>query len=162
MARKALLIALVLVLSLAGQAFAQKKDKTPVGLSSSPSAAASGPQTVRDFGTRWTAMPDRERSVFLEGMVSAFRILCLNAVMAGQTTPPSAQEAEKKFKECVINWFPYQIRDVSQAMTELYQDKANNNIPFDTMYGMSLLKIKGDPALDENLSKLRKDLSNRK
>ena len=163
MARKAVFIALILVLALSGQALAQKKtDKAPTSLASQPSAAAAGPGTIKDFGNRWNAMGDKERTAFLEGMVSGFRIVCLNVVMAGQSAPPSAQEAEKKFKECVLPMFPYAIREVKEAMNSLYQDKANNVVPFDMMYGMALLKVKGDPALDDSLVSLRKNLAGSK
>jgi hypothetical protein len=155
MARKALLIALALILAFASSALAQKK--APAPLASSPSAAAKGPAEVTNFGQRWSAMTDKERESFLEGMAFAFRIYCLNAVMAGDNKPQNAQEADKRFKECFLAQFPYQPALVKEAMTSLYQDKANNNIPFDMMYGMALLKVKGDP-IDENLAKLRQEL----
>jgi len=152
MARKALLIALALTLALAAPAMAQKKSepKTPVPVGQQAS--------VSNFGQRWSAMTDKERDHFLEGMIYAIRMVCTNAVFGSEQKQMNMQEAGKQFAECIKAQFPYKPGDVKTAMTTLYQDKANNIVPFDLMYGMALLKIKGDPY-EENLSKLRKDLS---
>ena len=56
--------------------------------------------------------------------------------------------------------FPYKPGAIKEAMTSLYQDKANNIIPYDLMFGMALLKVKGDP-FEDNLARLRQDLSRR-
>lgn len=158
MARKALLTVIALLVAFSVPAYAQKKsaDKQPTAMSQ-----AAGGTTISNFGQRWTGMGEKERESFLEGMASAFRIMCLNAVMGGlDATAQNAQEADKKFKECMVAFFPYQMHLVRQAMTELYQDKANNNVPFDVCFGVALLKIKGDPY-EENLAKLRQDLAKR-
>jgi hypothetical protein len=63
--------------------------------------------------------------------------------------------------ECFAGIFPYKLGDIKSAMTSLYQDKNNNIIPYDIMYGMSLLKVKGDPY-EDNLVRLRQDLAKRK
>lgn len=162
MARKALLIALALILAFAVPALAQKKsaDKAPAPLAASPSAAAKPGPSVTNFGQRWNAMTDHEHEVFLEGIATAFRILCMNVVMSGETAPKNPQEADKRFKECFLAQFPYQTALVKEAMNSLYQDKANSIIPYDLMYGMALLKVKGDP-IEDNLAKLRQDLSKR-
>lgn len=165
MARKACLIAMILVLGLAVPALAQKKaagDKTPTPLSGSPASTAShASQSFSNFGQTWTGMSEKERNYFIEGMVASFRIICLNAVVAsGQGAPGSQQDADKKFRECMGAWFPYRPSEVRDSMTALYQEKANNVVPFDTMFGMALLKIKGDPY-EENLAKLRQDLAKR-
>jgi len=162
MARKALLIALALILALAVPALAQKKtgDKSPTPLASSPSAAAKGNGEVTNFGQRWTAMTDKERIFFVEGIATAFRILCLNVAFGGPDSSKNPQDAQKSFMDCFLAQFPYQPYMVKDAMTGLYQDKANNIIPFDLMYGMALLKVKGDP-IEDNLAKLRQDLSKR-
>lgn len=162
MARKALLIALALTLALAGAAHAQKgADKKPTSLSSAPSAAAAGPATVTNFGQRWTAMSDKERDTFLEGMTTALRLVCTNAVLGQETKPVDMQAANKSFMECFAGVFPYKPGDIKSAMTSLYQDKNNNIIPYDIMYGMALLKVKGDPY-EDNLARLRQDLAKRK
>uniref|UniRef100_A0A7C4AH86 Uncharacterized protein n=1 Tax=Fundidesulfovibrio putealis TaxID=270496 RepID=A0A7C4AH86_9BACT len=158
MARKALLTVIALLVAFSVPAYAQKKsgDKQPTPMSQAASAAS-----VSNFGQRWAAMGEKERDGFLEGMVTAFRIMCLNAVMGGlDAKSQNAQEADKKFKECMVGFFPYQMHLVRQAMTELYQDKANNAVPFDVCFGVALLKIKGDPY-EENLAKLRQDLAKR-
>jgi hypothetical protein len=162
MARKALLIALALMLALAVPALAQKKtgDKSPTPLASSPADAAKGHGEVTNFGQRWTAMTDKERNSFLEGVVSAFRIVCLNVAMGGPDTSKNPKDMQKNFMDCFLAQFPYQSYMVKEAMTSLYQDKANNIIPFDIMYGMALLKVKGDPV-EDNLVKLRQDLNRR-
>lgn len=161
MARKALLIALTLTLALAGTAQAQKStDKKPTSLSSAPSAVAAGPATVSNFGQRWSAMTDKERDSFLEGMASAIRLVCTNAVFGQETKPVDMQAANKSFMECFAGVFPFKPGDIKSAMTSLYQDKNNNIIPYDIMYGMALLKVKGDPY-EESLTRLRQDLSKR-
>lgn len=162
MARKALLIALALTLALAGAAHAQKSaDKKPASLSSAPSAAAAGHATVTNFGQRWTAMTDKERDMFIEGMTTAIRLVCTNAVLGQETKPVDMQAANKSFMECFAGVFPYKPGDIKSAMTSLYQDKNNNIVPYDIMYGMALLKVKGDPY-EDNLARLRQDLAKRK
>jgi len=158
MARKALLIVLALILAFAAPAMAQKKSAAP--LAAAPSAAAKGSAEVTNFGQRWTAMTDKERDLFLEGIATAFRILCMNVVLGGETKPQNAQDADKRFKECFLAQYPYQSSLIKQAMNTLYQDKANNIVPYDLMFGMALLKVKGDP-IEDNLAKLRQDLSRR-
>ncbi len=152
MARKALLIVLALTLTLAVPAFAQKKSepKAPVPVGHQAS--------VSNFGQRWNSMTDKERDHFLQGMIYAIRLVCTNAVFSSANKPANMQEAGKQFAECFKAQFPYSPGDVKVAMTALYQDKANDIVPFDLMYGMALLKIKGDPY-EQNLTKLRQDLA---
>ena len=157
MARKALLTALALILALAVPAFAQQKGGDKKAAASS--AASTAPKSaVTNFGQRWTGMSDKERDLFLEGMVSAFRIICVNQLYTLDASKTSPQEADKAFRECFSVLFPYRPYDVKQAMTAIYQDKANNIIPFDIAYGQALLKVKGDP-IEDNLTKLRQDLT---
>ncbi|WP_243438904.1 hypothetical protein [Fundidesulfovibrio soli] len=164
MARKALLTALALILALAVPAFAQQKagDKKPAasGAASGAAASAAPRATVSNFGQRWNGMTDKERELYLEGMAFAFRTVCMSAVMTLDSSKTSPQEADKAFRECFSGWFPYRPYDVKQAMNAIYQDKANNIIPFDIAYGQALLKVKGDP-IEENLNKLRQDLAKR-
>ena len=162
MARKALLIALALTLALAGAAHAPKsEDKKPASLSSAPSAAAAEHATVTNFGQRWTAMTGKGRDTFIEGRTTAIRLVCTNAVFGQETKPVDMQAANKSFMECFAGMFPYKPVDIKSAMTSLYQDKNNNIVPYDIMYGMSLLKVKGDPY-EDNLVRLRQDLAKRK
>lgn len=157
MARKALLIALALTLAFAAPAVAQQKKsdpKAPVPLSGQQQA------TVSNFGQRWTAMTDKERDTFLEGMATALRMVCTTAVFTAEPKPKDMTEANKRFIECFSAQFPYKPGDIKGAMNSLYQDKANNIVPYDIMFGMALLKLKGDPY-EENLAKLRQDLAKR-
>ena len=157
MARKALLISLALILALAVPALAQKKPgaKTPTPLGGSPSStAAQAHQKFSGFGQRWTTMSDKEHDSFLLGVVTAFRIYCMEAVASDKSQNP--QDVSKRFLECFASNFPYQPSVVKEAMNSLYQDKANNNISFDYMFGIALLKVKGDP-IDDNLVKLRQE-----
>ncbi|WP_243313900.1 hypothetical protein [Fundidesulfovibrio agrisoli] len=161
MARKALLTALALILALAVPAFAQQKggDKKAAASGASSSAASAAPRaTVSNFGQRWNGMTDKERELYLEGMAFAFRTVCMSAVMTLDSAKTSPQEADKTFRECFSSWFPYRPYEVKQAMTAIYQDKANNIIPFDIAYGQALLKVKGD-SIEDNLTKLRQDLA---
>ena len=163
MARKALLITLALILALAVPALAQKKtgDKSATPLSSSPSVAAKGHGEVTNFGQRWSAMSDKEREFFLEGIATAFRIMCLNVAFSGvDSSKANPQDVQKSFMDCFLAQFPYKPGVVKEAMTSLYLDKANNIIPYDLMFGMALLKVKGDP-FEDNLVKLRQDLTRR-
>lgn len=155
MARKALLFSLALILALAAPAWAQKKSdpKAPVAVGGQQS-------TVSNFGQRWTAMTDKERDMFLEGMATALRMVCTTAVFTAEPKPKDMNEANKRFMECFSAQFPYKPWDIKNAMNALYQDKANNIVPYDIMYGMALLKVKGDPY-EENLAKLRQDLNKR-
>lgn len=162
MARKALLIALALILALAVPALAQKKsgDKSPTPLAASPAVAAKGNPEITNFGQRWSAMTDKERDFFLEGVATAFRIMCLNVAFGGPDASKNPQDVQKNFMDCFLAQFPYKTGTVKDAMTGLYKDKANNIIPYDLMFGMALLKVKGDP-IDDNLAKLRQELSKR-
>lgn len=157
MARKALLIALALIFALAAPALAQKKSgsKTPTPLGGSPSStAASAAHQFSGFGKYWNDMGDKEHEAFLRGMITAFRIYCMEAVGSDKSRNP--QDVNKRFMECFAANFPYQPSAVKEAMNSLYQDKANNNVPFDYMFGIALLKVKGDPVEDK-LVKLRQD-----
>lgn len=160
MARKAVLTALALILALAVPAFAQQKGAEKKSATSAAASSAAAHNSVTNFGQRWTAMADKEREAFLEGMAFAFRTACMSAVMSLDSTKTNPQEADKTFRECFSGWFPYRPYDVKQAMTTIYQDKANNIIPFDIAYGQALLKVKGDP-IEDNLAKLRQDLAKR-
>ncbi|MFP5239612.1 MAG: hypothetical protein ACLGQW_07275 [Acidobacteriota bacterium] len=157
MARKALLTALALILALAVPAFAQQKGGDKKAAASS-AASATPRSTVSNFGQRWNTMTDKERELYLEGMAFAFRTVCMSAVMTLDSAKTNPQEADKAFRECFSGWFPYRPYDVKQAMNAIYQDKANNIIPFDIAYGQALLKVKGDP-IEDNLNKLRQDLA---
>ena len=48
----------------------------------------------------------------------------------------------------MLQFIPFNIPTVREAMTGLYADKANNHVPWDDMYGFSLLKIAGKPYED--------------
>lgn len=155
MARKATLFALTLILALALPALAQKKDKTPAPLDGAPSAKAAGANLkVTDFGARWSAMTDMERNHFIEGMVTSIRFICTNTVYGVEPKQMDMKEADKRVLECIAANFPYKPSEVKAAMTSLYQDKTNNNIPYDTMYGFALFKVKGE-NYQENLAKVR-------
>ncbi|GFK93523.1 hypothetical protein NNJEOMEG_01357 [Fundidesulfovibrio magnetotacticus] len=157
MARKAALTALTLILALAlaVPALAQKKDKTPAPLDGAPSAKAAGANLkVTDFGARWTAMTDRERNHFIEGMVTSIRFLCTNTIYGADPKQMDMKDAEKRVVECIASNFPYMPHDIKAAMTAIYQDKANNSLPYDIVYGFALFKVKGD-SYEENLAKVR-------
>lgn len=155
MARKAALFALTLILALALPALAQKKDKAPQPLAGAPSAKAAGANLkVTDFGVRWSSMTDQERNHFIEGMVTSIRFICTNSVYGAEPKQMDMKDADKHVLECIAANFPYKPSDVKAAMTALYQDKANNNVPYDTMYGFALFKVKGE-SYEENLAKVR-------
>ena len=151
MAKKALILTVALLCAFAVPAMAQKKastDKKPT-----PVAAAAHSE-VSDFGVRWQAMSDKEREGFLRGMATAFRVVCLQvAAQDGKTSDPA--ELNKRFMECFISTMPYQPNRIKDAMTSLYQDKANNHIPYDMLYSAALLKA-GDKPYEENLVQMRK------
>lgn len=156
MARKALLIALILSLAAAPALAAEKKAKAQ-GLESSPSSsAAQAVHQFTGFGQRWTSMSDKEHDSFLLGMLTSFRIYCMEAVESDKTQSMAPQDVNKRFLGCIASNFPYAPVQVKQAMDDLYRDKTNNTIPFDYMYGIALLKVKGEPV-EENLAKLRQD-----
>lgn len=153
MAKKALILTVALLCAFAVPAMAQTKkpsgDKKPT-----PVAAAPAHMEVSDFGTRWQAMSDKERHDFLFGMATAFRVACMNAAV-GDGTNKDPAEYNKNVMGCIVSVMPYQINPIKDAMTSLYQDKANNHVSFDVIYGMALLKIAGKPY-DEMLAQQRK------
>jgi hypothetical protein len=152
MARKALLVVLALALFTATPALAQNKPASKKATSLDASASASAAPGFAGFGQRWNSMSDKEHDSFLNGMLTAFRNFCLDVTAGDSSKDP--QEVNKNFMTCFATHFPYQPAVVKQALNELYKDKANNIIPFDYMYGMALLKVKGDP-IDDKLVKLR-------
>jgi len=156
MARKVWLMVLALTLLMAVPALAQKPgNKAPTPLEGAPSAtAASAHRQFSGFGQYWNAMSDKEHDAFMRGVVTAFRIYCMEAVASDKSQSP--QDTNKHFMECFASNFPYQPGLVKEAMNSLYQDKANNIIPFDYMFGLALLKVKGDP-IDDRLARLRQD-----
>ena len=154
MAKKALILTVALLCAFAVPAMAQQKkaatgDKKPVSM-----APATGHADVSDFGTRWQGMSEKERESFLLGMGSAFRVVCMNAA-SGDGTNKDVLEANKRFKECMLTFMPYQISVIKASMTSLYQDKANNQMPFDMLYGVALLKA-GEKPYEDSLMQLRK------
>lgn len=152
MAKKALILTVALLCAFAVPAMAQQKkasaDKKPVPV------AASGQSEVSDFGARWQGMSDKEREGFMRGMATAFRVVCMN-VAAGDGKNKDAADLNKRFMECFVSVMPYPINAVKAAMTSLYQDKANNHVPYDMLYGAALLKA-GDKPYEESLIQLRK------
>jgi len=162
MARKALFIVLILSL-LAVPALAKSKPAGKAGATATATApAGQTSRTFIDFGTRWTSMTDKERSSFLDGYYMAFHLLCTNAVLgnAGQDNQkPNTQEIQKQFAGCMAANLPFDPATVKAAMTELYQDTANNHIPYDQMIGFAFEKVAGKPY-DDDLAKLRQDVEN--
>ncbi|GAB6039156.1 hypothetical protein JCM15519_37150 [Fundidesulfovibrio butyratiphilus] len=155
MAKKILLAALLVAVAFASPAWS-KKEKTPTPLSSSSESSA--PQSISNFGTRWLDMSAKERMAFIEGMASAFRVICQNVIFQGDNKPKNAQEAQQRFRDCMLPMMPYRPTEIVDAMTALYQDKANNILSWDLVYGIALVKIKGDPY-EDNLAKLRQDVN---
>lgn len=156
MAKKILLAALLVAVALASPAWA-KKDKSPTPLSSSSSEAPA--KGVHDFGARWMGMSVGEKAAFVEGIATGFRVVCLNATMAADAKPKDNKEVSQRFVECMVSLFPYKTSEVVDAMTALYQDKSNNILSWDLVYGISLVKIKGDPY-EDNLKQLRQNVNN--
>jgi hypothetical protein len=154
MAKKALIIALLMVFACAAQAMAQKPDKKAAP---KPASEQLTHREAINFGERWQGMGEETKRAFLEGMASAFRIVCLNSVTSLDSKPADVKDVNKRFMECMVSFFPFQINQVQETMTDLYQDKANTIIAFDDMYYQALLKIKGDP-IDDNLKQLRQKM----
>jgi hypothetical protein len=152
MARKALFIVLALTLITAAPALAQKKPSSKAAVASDDASSATAAPKPLSFGQRWNAMSDKEHDAFLLGMLAAIQNRCQTLVANSQTT--DIKEANKTAVNCLGSLFPYAPALVKQAMSELYQNKANNSISFDYMYGVALLKIKGTPV-EDNLVKLR-------
>ena len=152
MAKKALILTVALLCAFAVPAMAQQKkssgDKKPVPVAGAAHA------DVSDFGARWQGMSDKEREGFIMGMATAFRVMCMN-VAAGDGSNKDPLEFTKRVRECFISVMPYQPSRIKEAMTSLYQDKANNHVPFDMLYSVALLKA-GDKPYDESLVQLRK------
>jgi len=157
MAKKILLAVLLVAVAFASPAWAdKKKDKTPTPLSSSSGEAA--PKSVHDFGARWLAMSVGEKAAFVEGIATGFRVVCLNATMSADAKPKDNKEVSQRFVDCMVSLFPYKTSEVVDAMTALYQDKPNNILSWDLVYGIALVKIKGDPY-EDNLNQLRQNVN---
>ena len=162
MARKALFIILILSLmaapALAKQTVSASKDKTPVSVGKEKAPAPTRqPRVFANFGDRWNAMSDKERDSFLEGYYMAFHLVCTNVAMAsaGQNNQaPNQQEREKQLTNCMVANLPFAPSSTKAVLTELYQDSANNHMPFDQMIGIAFEKMAGHPY-EENLAKLR-------
>ena len=152
MAKKALILTLALLCAFAVPAMAQQKKAS--GEKKSSIATAPAHMEINDFGSRWSGMSDKERHGFLLGMATAFRVVCMN-VAAGDGTNKDPADYNKNVMMCISNVMPYQIAPIIEAMTSLYQDKTNNRISFDAIYGVALLKMAGKP-FDESLAQQRK------
>jgi len=157
MARKALLIVLIAsfmaVPALAKQTVSASKEKAPA-------SAGQTSRTFSDFGGRWNSMTDKERGSFMDGYYMAFHLLCTNAALgtAEQSSQaPNQQDIQKRFASCMATNLPFDPSAVKGAMTELYQDSANNHVPFDQMMGFAFEKVAGKPY-DDNLTKLRQNI----
>lgn len=154
MAKKALMIVLVMIFAWSAQAQAQKPEKKS---EKKPAAALSAPREMMDMGGHWTSMSDESKTTFLEGMLTAYRTVCMNSVTSLDSKTADVQDVNKRFMECLAALFPYQPSQVKETMTSLYQDKDNAKIPFDDIYYLALLKIKGDP-IDDKLKSLRQKM----
>jgi len=163
MARKALFIVLILSL-MAVPALAKTKSSGQAGATATATAPAGQNNRIfADFGTRWNSMSDKERDAFMEGYISALRLLCTNSVMtaAKQTNKtPDQQEIAKQFNTCMTANFPFPPSSVKEAMSALYQESANNHIPFDVMIGFAFEKA-GNKPYEDDLAKLRQDIETR-
>ena len=158
MARKALLIVSALILFCAAQALAQQKPgKAAAPLDNPPSSAASQAQRrFSDFGRNWIAMPDKERLAFMEGYLVSLRIVCAQAGY-DPSAKQNSQEYAKRVNDCLSGNFPATPSAVLAAMTEMYQQEANNHIPYGYMLQFALLKVTGKPYEDA-LAEGRKEL----
>jgi hypothetical protein len=151
MARNALLMVLALTLLSAAPALAQTKpgEKKATSLDATPSAtAAKANRQFANFGQAWTAMPDNERHDFLLGFVTSIRIVCASFASEGEGKQ-HPQDMPKLVNGCISTNFPAQIMDVKEAMTALYQDKANNHIPYGDMLRFAMMKVTGKPYEDD-------------
>jgi len=155
MARKALFIVLILSLmavpALAKQTVSASKAKAPA-------AAGQTSRIFSDFGGRWNSMSDKERQSFMEGYYSAIQLICTNAALGDSAQANQGPDQQnKQFLACMGTYAPFELAPTKAAMTELYQDSANNHIPFSQMIGFAFAKVAG--KLDEgNLAQLRQNV----
>jgi hypothetical protein len=167
MARKALFIVLIVSLmavpALAKQSVSPSKEKTHASASKEKAPAGQTGRIAVDFGARWNSMSDKERKSFLDGFYFGIYQMCTNAAFApdAQNQAPAQQESEKRLRSCMAANVPFtDLAAVQGAMTDLYQDSANNHIPFNLMMGFAFEKIAGKPY-DDDLAKLRQNVEAR-
>jgi hypothetical protein len=158
MARKALLIVSALILFCAAQALAQQRPgKAAAPLDNPPSSAAAHAQRrFSDFGHSWSAMPSTERLAFMEGYLVSLRLVCSQAAY-DPSAKQNSQAYAKRVNDCLSGNFPAAPSAVLAAMNELYQQEANNHIPYGYMLQFALLKVSGKPYEDA-LAEGRKEL----